>query len=125
MSVYRFLINCICQYEKYLLQNSNIGLNALLCFLRSVLLRFLLSKFHDRPVNYVTIINEDRKLVSQYKLHANKHIYGLISLQLQVINSFKYVKMEIYHKNRYLHYRFKVGKMFCSKMQSMNSLFAI
>ena len=42
-------------------------------------------------------MNEDRKLVSQYKLHANKQINKLISLQLQVINSFKYVKMEIYH----------------------------
>ena len=30
----------------YLLHNSNTGL--------SVLLRFLLSKFHNRPVNYVT-----------------------------------------------------------------------
>ena len=37
-------------------------------------------------------MNEDKKFVSQYKLHANKHIYKLISLQLQVINSFKYVK---------------------------------
>ena len=42
-------------------------------------------------------MNEDRKFVCQYKLHANKHIYKLIPLQLQVINSFKYVKMEIYH----------------------------
>ena len=51
-------------------------------------------------------MNKDRKFVSQYKLHANKHIYKLISLQLQVISSLKYVKMEIYHKNRYLHYKF-------------------
>ena len=42
-------------------------------------------------------MNEDRKFVSQYKLHAKKHIYTLISLQLQEINSFKYVQMEIYH----------------------------
>ena len=42
-------------------------------------------------------MNEDRKFVSQYKLHDNKHIYKLISLQFKVINSFKYVKMEIYH----------------------------
>ena len=43
------------------------------------------------------LINEDRKFASQYKLHANKHIYKLISLQLQEINNIKYVKMEIYH----------------------------
>ena len=55
-------------------------------------------------------MNEDRKFVSQDKLHAYKHIFKLISLQLQVINSFKYVKMEIYHKNRYLHYKFKVAE---------------
>ena len=44
-------------------------------------------------------MNEDKKFVSQYKLHANKQIYKLISQQLlvQVINSFKYVKMEIYY----------------------------
>ena len=42
-------------------------------------------------------MNEDRNFVGQYKLHANEHIYKSISLQLQVINSFKYVKMEIYH----------------------------
>ena len=42
-------------------------------------------------------MNEDKKFVSQYKLHANKQIYKLISSQLQVINSFKYVKMEIYY----------------------------
>ena len=42
-------------------------------------------------------MNEDKKFVNEYKLHANKHIYKLISLLLQVINSFKYVKMEIYH----------------------------
>ena len=54
MSVYRFLINCTGQYVEYLLHNSNIDLNVLLCFLWSVLLRFLLSKFHNRPVNYVT-----------------------------------------------------------------------
>ena len=42
-------------------------------------------------------MNEDKKVVSQYKLHANKHIYILISLQLQVISSFKNVKMEIYY----------------------------
>ena len=29
---------------------------------------------HNRPVNYVTIYNQDRKYVSQYKLHANKRI---------------------------------------------------
>ena len=56
------------------------------------------------------LINEDRKLLSQYKLHANKHIHKLISLQLQVINSFKYIKMEISHKNKHLHYKFKVGE---------------
>ena len=54
MSVNRFLINCTCQYVEYLLHNKIIGLNVLLCFMRSVLLRFLLSKFHNRPVNYVT-----------------------------------------------------------------------
>ena len=27
-----------------------------------------------------------------------------------VINNFKYVKMEIYHLNRYLQYKFKVGE---------------
>ena len=42
-------------------------------------------------------MNKDRKFVSQYKLHANKNIHKLISLQLQETNSFKYVKMEIYH----------------------------
>ena len=42
-------------------------------------------------------MNEDRKFVSQYKLHANKHNYKLISLQSEEINSFKYVKTEIYH----------------------------
>ena len=41
---------------------------------------------------------------------ANKHIYKLISLQLQVINNFKYVQIEIYHWNRYLQYKFKVGE---------------
>ena len=41
-------------------------------------------------------MNKDRKFLSQYKFHANKHIYKLISQQLQEINSFKYVKMEIY-----------------------------
>ena len=42
-------------------------------------------------------MNEDRKFVSQYKIHANKNTYKLISLQLQEIHIFKYVKMEIYH----------------------------
>ena len=37
------------------------------------------------------------KPVQIHELHANKHIYKLISLQVQVINSLKYVKMEIYH----------------------------
>ena len=98
MTVYRILINGTCQYVEYLLHKSNIVLNVLLRFLWSVLPRFLLSKCHNRPVNYVTyLMNEDRKFVSQFKLHANKHIYKLISLQLQEINSFKYVKMEIYH----------------------------
>ena len=54
MTVYMFLINGICQYVEYLLNNSNIGLNVLLHFLWSVLLGFLLSKFRHRPVNYVT-----------------------------------------------------------------------
>ena len=31
------------------------------------------------------------------QIHANKHIYKFVSLQLQEINSIKYVKMEIYH----------------------------
>ena len=47
---------------------------------------------------YTTLPNKwGKKFLSQYKLHANKHIYKSISLQLQVINSFKYAKMEIYH----------------------------
>ena len=54
MTVYRFLIKGTCQYVEYLLNKSNIGLNVLLRFLLSVLPRFLLSKFHNRPVNYVT-----------------------------------------------------------------------
>ena len=54
MRVYRFLINGTRQYVEYLLHNSNIGLNVLLRFLWSVLLRFLLSKFNIRPVKYVT-----------------------------------------------------------------------
>ena len=54
MTVYRFLINGICQYVEYLLHNSNIGLNDLLRFMWSGLLRFLLSECHNRPVNYVT-----------------------------------------------------------------------
>ena len=37
-----------------ILHNSNIGLSVLLRFLWSVLLSFILSKFHNRPVNYVT-----------------------------------------------------------------------
>ena len=56
MKVYRFLINGTCQYVEYLLHNSNIGLNVLLRFMWSVLLRFLLSKFHNRLVNYVTYL---------------------------------------------------------------------
>ena len=54
MTVYRFLINGTCQYVEYLLHNSNIGLNVLLRLMWSVLLRFLLSKFNNRLVNYVT-----------------------------------------------------------------------
>ena len=54
MTVDRFLINGTCQYVEYLLHNSNIGLNVLLRSMSSVLLRFLLSKFHNRLVNYVT-----------------------------------------------------------------------
>ena len=54
MTVYRFLINGTCQYVEYLLHKSNIVLNVLLSFLWSVLPRFLLSKCHNRPVNYVT-----------------------------------------------------------------------
>ena len=56
MKVYRFLINGTWQYVEYLLQNSNIGLNVLLRFMWSVLLRFLLSKFHNMLVNYVTYL---------------------------------------------------------------------
>ena len=62
------------------------------------------------PVNYVPINNQDRKYVSQYKLHANKLIQIFISLQLQVINSCKYVKMVIYYYNRDQHYKIKVGE---------------
>ena len=40
-------------------------------------------------------MNEDIKFVSQYKLHANKNTYKLISLQLQEINSFKYVNLPL------------------------------
>ena len=58
-------------------------------------------------------------------MQANKHIYNFISLQLQVINNFKYVKMEIYHSNRYLQYKLRLGKIFCSKIKSIKSLFAI
>ena len=54
MTVYRSVINGTCQYVEYLLHNSNIGLNVLIRFMSSVLLRFLLSKCHNRPVNYVT-----------------------------------------------------------------------
>ena len=54
MTVYRFLINGIYQYVEYLLHKSNNGLNVLLRFLWSVLPRFLLSKFDNRSVNYVT-----------------------------------------------------------------------
>ena len=32
------------------------------------------------------------EIVKPVQKHANKHIYKFISLQLQVINSFKYVK---------------------------------
>ena len=53
MTVYRFLINGTCQYVDYLLHKSNIVLNVLLRVLWFVLLRFLLSKCHYRPVNYV------------------------------------------------------------------------
>ena len=56
MKVYRFLINGTWQYVEYLLHNSNIGLNVLLRFMWSVLLRFLLSKFHNMLVNYVTYL---------------------------------------------------------------------
>ena len=63
MTVYRFLINDTCQYVEYLLNKSNIGLNVLLRFLWSVLPRFLLSKFHNRPV-ICYLMNEDRKFVS-------------------------------------------------------------
>ena len=54
MIVYRFLINGAFQYVEYLLHNLNIGLNVLLRYMWSVLLRFLMSKCHNRPVNYVT-----------------------------------------------------------------------
>ena len=37
-------------------------------------------------------------------------MFLFFSLQLQVIHNFKYVKMEIYHQNRYLQYKFKVGE---------------
>ena len=54
MKVYRVLINGTYQYVEYLLHKSNIGLNVLLRFLSSVLTRFLMSKLHNRSVNYVT-----------------------------------------------------------------------
>ena len=63
---------------------------------------------HNRPVKYVIILNQDRKYVSQYKLHANKRIKIFISLQLQVLNSCKYVKMVLYHYNGDQHYKIKV-----------------
>ena len=72
---------------------------------------------HNSPVNYVTIKSQDRKYVSQYKLHANLRILIVISLQLQVINSCKYVKMVIYHYNRDQHYKIKVVEHVYSYMQ--------
>ena len=46
-------------------------------------------------------------------------------LQLQIINRFKYGKMEIHHKNRGLYRRFKVGNMVYYNMQSIQLIFSI
>ena len=45
-------------------------------------------------------------------------------LQLQIINRFKYGKMEIHHKNRDLYCTFKVGNMVYYNMQSIQLFFA-
>ena len=49
----------------YLLHDSFIGLN--------LLLRFKLSNFHNRPVNYITVLSQNRTCIDQYKFHAYKH----------------------------------------------------
>ena len=46
-------------------------------------------------------------------------------LQLQIINRFKYGKMEIHHKNRDLYRTFKVENMVYYNMQSIQLIFAI
>ena len=46
-------------------------------------------------------------------------------LQLQIINMFKYGKMEIHHKNRDLYRTFKFGNMVYYNMQSIQLIFAI
>ena len=46
-------------------------------------------------------------------------------LQLQIIDRFKYGKMEIHHQNRDLYLTFKVGNMVDYNMQSIQLLSAI
>ena len=59
-------------------------------------------------------------------LKAYFKIYFTINyLQLQIINRFKYGKMDIHHLNRDLYRTFKVGNMVYYNIQSIQLFFAI
>ena len=64
--------------------------------------------------------------VEMIYLKAYFKIYFTIDyLQLQIINRFKYGKMEIHHLNRDLYRTFKVGNMVYYNIQSIQLIFAI
>ena len=72
---------------------------------------------HNSPVNYVTIKSQDRKYVSQYKLHANMRILIIFHYSYKLQTAANMLKMVIYHYDRDQHYKIMVVEHVYSYMQ--------